>query len=161
MIFYINFLQDFKNTQNFEELRSSLLSICVSQGLRKNAPIDDKIIGRQLITQSSKPRSISRPEQQEKPSINNLPKLDDTKKKTNYASMALERKVQRTNSQKEIKFEMILRKGSTNEEIEINNRQNNKTDPFKISVGQREMNSGFEKLINDFYQQENQNHFVT
>jgi len=84
-------------------------------------------------------------------------------KKTSYASMAMDRKIQRSNSQKEIKFEMVLRKGTTLEEIEMKNSQSQKSkenDPFRISVGQKEMNSGFEKVINSFYEQQHLNKFV-
>ena len=73
--------------------------------------------------------------------------------------MALERKVQRSNSQKEIKFEMVLKRGTSIEELErLKGRETQ--DQFKISVGQKEVNAGFEKIINDFYEQQHENRFV-
>lgn len=73
--------------------------------------------------------------------------------------MALERKVQRSNSQKEIKFEMVLKRGTSIEELERLKGKETQ-DQFKISVGQKEVNAGFEKIINDFYEQQHENRFV-
>lgn len=82
---------------------------------------------------------------------------NENKKKTNYAGMALERKVQRSNSQKEINFEMVLRRGNSIEDIKKNSK---KDEGFRISVGQKDIGSGFEKIMNDFYEQEHENRFV-
>lgn len=61
---------------------------------------------------------------------------------------------------KEVKFEMVLRRGTSIEELEMSKRQDNSGETFKISVGQKEMNEGFEKIINDFYEQQHENRFV-
>lgn len=93
--------------------------------------------------------------------VSNSTLKEENKTKINYATMAKERKVQRVNSQKDINFEMILRSGSSVEEIEMANNPKKEDSAFRISVGQKEMVSGFEKIMNDFYSQEHENHFVT
>ena len=106
-----------------------------------------------------RPKEIMEISEKEEKLSEKLSEKPENKQKTNYAGMALERKVQRSNSQKEIKFEMVLKRGSSIEELE-KNKGKETNDLFKISVGQKEINAGFEKILNDFYEQQYENHFV-
>ena len=162
------------------------MTICISQGIRKATPNQPEttIISRQIpqtqphhnaLVRQGTPEIMMKHEKiEEKNDINEqkiiknekkiekheekLSNYQNLEKKTNYAGMAIERKVQRQNSQKEIKFEMVLRSGKSMEEMELS-KMSKENDHFKISVGQKEMNSGFEKIINNFYQQEHKNKF--
>lgn len=140
----------------------------MTQGLRR--PSQETIV---ISRQPPQQPPIKPPNKQEdsrkpppppsKPGINSFvfenknSENSENKKKTNYAGMALERQVQRSNSQKEINFEMVLRRGNSIEDIKKNIKRD---EGFRISVGQKEVGSGFEKIMNDFYEQEHENRFV-